>query len=90
LVVGILSGVGVVAVTVAAVWSGIWGMGSPRDRAAANQMLQAVAGLLGGRFLDRGEYPWYLRPAQYGAVQGELGGLGDLQYELNLMPRNAE
>jgi hypothetical protein len=90
LVLGILSGAGVVALTVAAVWTGIWGMGSPRDRAAANRMLQAVAGLLGGRFLDRLEYPWYRRPAQYGAVQGELGRLGDLQYELNLMPRNAE
>jgi hypothetical protein len=90
LVLGIISGVGVVAITTAAIWSGIWGMGSPRDRAAANQMLQAVAGLLGGRFLDRSEYPWYRRPAQYGAVEGELGGLGDLQYELNLMPRNAE
>jgi len=90
LVIGILSAAGVVAITGAAVWSGIWGMGTQRDRAAANQMLQAVAGLLGGRFLDRQEYPWYRRPAQYGAVQGELGGLGDLRYELHLMPRNAE
>jgi hypothetical protein len=89
-VIGILSAVLVVALTVAAVWTGFWGLGTPRDRAAANQTLQVVAGLLGGRFRDRLDYPWYRRPAQYGAVEGELGGLGDLPYELHLMPRNAE
>jgi len=40
-----------------------------------------------GRFRDRLEYPWYRRPAQYGGIEGELGGL---EYELQLMPRNAE
>jgi hypothetical protein len=49
-VVGILSAVLVVALTVAAIWTGFWGLGTPRDRAAANQALQVVAGLLGGRF----------------------------------------
>jgi hypothetical protein len=53
-------------------------------------MLQVVADQLGGRFRDRLDYPWYQRPAQYGAVEGDLGGLSDLQYELHLMPRNAE
>jgi hypothetical protein len=89
-VVGILSGAVVVALTVTAVWTGFAGLGTRRDRAAANQTLQVVAGLLGGRFRDRLDYPWYRRPAQYGAVEGELGGLGDLQYELHLMPRNSE
>lgn len=89
-VVGILSAAAVVAITATAIWTGFAGLGTPRDRAAANQMLQVVAALLGGRFRDRLDYPWYQRPAQYGAVEGELGGLGDLQYELHLMPRNAE
>jgi hypothetical protein len=89
-VVGALGGAVVVALTGAAVWAGFWGLGSARDRAAANQMLQAVAGLLGGRFRERDDYPWYRRPAQYGAVEGEHGGLGDLRYELQLMPRNSE
>lgn len=89
-VVGILSAVLLVAITMAALWTGFWGLGTPRDRAAANQMLQVVAGLLGGRFRERDDYPWYRRPAQYGAVEGELGGLSDLRYELYLMPRNAE
>lgn len=89
-VVGILIGAVVVALMVTAVWTGFAGLGTRRDRAAANQTLQLVAGLLGGRFRDRLDYPWYRRPAQYGAVEGELGGLGDLQYELHLMPRNSE
>jgi hypothetical protein len=84
---GICAGVGVLGITGAAVWAGIWGLGTPRDRAAANQMLRLTAVLLGGRFRDRREYPWYRRPAQYGAVEGELG---ELEYELQLMPRNAE
>jgi hypothetical protein len=62
-------------------------LGTPRDRAAANELLQLTAVLLGGRFRDRREYPWYRRPAQYGGIEGELGGL---EYELRLMPRNAE
>ena len=62
-------------------------LGSPGDRAAANQMLQLTAVLLGGRFRDRREYPYLLRPAQYGAIEGELCGL---EYELYLMPSNAE
>jgi hypothetical protein len=81
---GICAGVGVLGITGAAVWAGIWGLGTPRDRAAANQMLRLTAVLLGGRFRDRREYPWYRRPAQYGAVEGELGELGELEYELQI------
>jgi hypothetical protein len=88
LIVGICAAAAVVlGITVAAIWAGIWGLGTPRDRAAANQVLQLTAVLLGGRFRDRSEYPWYRRPAQYGGIDGELGGL---EYELQLMPRNAE
>jgi hypothetical protein len=83
---GICAGVGVLGITGAAVWAGIWGLGTPRDRAAANQMLRLTAVLLGGRFRDRREYPWYRRPAQYGAVEGELG---ELEYELQLMATSA-
>ena len=84
----IWAGVAVLAGTVSAGWLGIRAaMGNPGDRAAANQMLQLTAVLLGGRFRDRREYPYLLRPAQYGAVEGELSGL---EYELYLMPRNAE
>jgi hypothetical protein len=86
-IVGICAGVGVLGITGAAIWAGIWGLGTSRDRAAANQMLRLTAVLLGGRFRDRLEYPWYRRPAQYGAIEGELG---ELEYELQLMPRNAE
>jgi len=89
-IIGIGGAVAVAAVTVAAVWSGFAGLGTRSDRAAANEMLRLTAGLLGGRFRDRRDYPWYRRPAQYGTVEGELGGLGDLAYELYLMPRNAE
>ena len=77
----------VVGITATAIWAGVWGLGTPRDRAAANQLLQLTAVLLGGRFRDRREYPWYRRPAQYGAIEGELSGM---EYELQLMPRNAE
>jgi hypothetical protein len=34
------AGAGVLAITGTAFWTGIWGLGTPRDRAAANQMLQ--------------------------------------------------
>lgn len=87
LIVGICAGAGVLGITATVIWAGIWGLGTPRDRAAANQMLQLTAVLLGGRFRDRREYPWYRRPAQYGGIEGALGGL---EYELQLMPRNAE
>jgi hypothetical protein len=81
------AGACVLAFTGAMVWLGVKALGTPADRAAANQMLQATAILLDGRFRDRGEYPWYRRPAQYGAIEGELCGL---KYELYLMPWNAE
>ena len=87
LIVTICAGVAVLGITAIMIWVGVWGLGTPRDRAAANQLLQLTADLLGGRFRDRLEYPWYRRPAQYGGIEGELGGL---QYELQLMPRNAE
>jgi hypothetical protein len=86
-IVGICAGVGVLGITGAAIWAGFWGLGTPRDRAAANQLLQLTAALLGGRFRARREYPWYQRPAQYGGIEGELY---ELEYELYLMPRNAE
>ncbi len=66
---------------------GIAALGTPGDRAAANETLRCAADFLGGRFRDRREYPWYRRPAQYGAVEGDLGDLG---YELTIMPWNAE
>ena len=78
----------VLAGTVSAGWLGIRAArGAPGDRAAANQMLQLTAVLLGGRFRDRLEYPYHRRPAQYGAIEGELCGL---EYVLFLMPGNAE
>ena len=78
----------VLAGTVSAGWLGIRAArGAPGDRAAANQMLQLTAVLLGGRFRDRREYPYHRRPAQYGAIEGELCGL---EYVLFLMPGNAE
>jgi hypothetical protein len=60
---------------------------SPRDRAAGNHALRATADLLGARFRDRLEHPWYARPHQYGTVVGQLDGLG---YELRLLLRNTE
>ena len=87
LIVGICAVAVVLGITATAIWAGVWGLGTPRDRAAANELLQLTAVLLGGRFRDRREYPWYRRPAQYGGIEGELGGL---KYELQLMPRNAE
>jgi hypothetical protein len=78
----------VLAGTVAAGWLGVRAaLGTPGDRTAANQMLQLTAILLGARFRDRREYPYHRRPAQYGAIEGELCGL---EYELYLMPSNAE
>jgi hypothetical protein len=81
------AGIGLLVTGAAVFWFGRKALGTPGDRAAANQMLQLTAVLLGGRFRDRRAYPWYRRPAQYGAVEGELG---DLAYELYLMPWNAE
>jgi hypothetical protein len=87
LIAAICAGTAVLVMTGMMVRLGIKALGTPRDRAAANQMLQATAVLLGGRFRERREYPWYRRPAQYGGIQGELDGL---EYELQLMPWNAE
>jgi len=75
------------AILVPVIRLGIMALGTPADRARANETLQHSAGLLGGRFRDRLEYPWYRRPAQYGAVEGSLG---DLVFELNIMPWNTE
>jgi hypothetical protein len=83
----ICAGVAVLVFTAGMVRLGVKALGSPGDRAAGNQVLQQTAVLLGGRFRDRRDYPWYRRPAQYGAIEGELGDLG---YELYLMPWNAE
>ena len=77
----------VLGITGAMVWLGVKALGTPADRAAANQMLQATAGLLDGRFRDRTEIPYFRRPAQYGGIEGELCGL---KYELFLMPWNSE
>jgi len=87
LIVTICAGAGVLVFTGAMAWLGVKALGTEADRAAANQMLHSTAVLLGGRFRDRRDYPWYRRPAQYGAVEGELCGLG---YVLFLMPWNAE
>jgi hypothetical protein len=78
---------GPLVILVSVIRLGIAALGTPADRAAANETLQCLAGFLGARFRDRREYPWYRRPAQYGGIEGELGGL---EYELQLMPRNAE
>jgi len=77
----------IVFILVGAYWESFAALGTPRDRAAANQAMQATADLLGGRFQDRLEHPWYARPRQYGTVAGQLSGLG---YELRLLPRNTE
>jgi hypothetical protein len=87
LIVAVCAGAVVLVFTGAMVWLGVKALGTPADRAAGNQMLQSTAVLLGGRFRDRSEYRWYRRPAQYGAVEGELCGLA---YGLYLMPWNAE
>ena len=78
----ICAGVAVLAGTAFTAWLGTRAaLGTPADRAAANQMLQLTAVLLDGRFRDRLDYPWYQRPAQYGTIEGELYGL---EYELYL------
>jgi hypothetical protein len=87
LIAAICAGAVVLGITGAMVWLGVKALGTPADRAAANQMLQLTAVLLGGRFRDRRDYPWYRRPAQYGGIEGELCGL---EYVLFLMPWNAE
>jgi hypothetical protein len=87
LIATICAGAVVLLMTGAMVWLGIKALGAPRDRAAGNQMLQMTAALLGARFVERQEYPWYRRPDQYGAIDGELDGL---KYVLMLMPWNAE
>jgi len=87
MVVTVCAGTAVLVFTGAMVRLGIKALGTPADRAAGNQLLQATAALLGGRFRDRLDFRWYQRPAQYGAVAGELCGL---EYGLYLMPWNAE
>jgi hypothetical protein len=87
LIVDICAGVVVLGFTAGMIRLGFKALGSPGDRAAGNQVLQQTAALLGARFRDRLEYPWYRRPAQYGAIEGDLGDLG---YVLYLMPWNAE
>ena len=87
LVIAVISGGAILVFTGAMVRLGVKALGTSGDRAAANQMLQLTASLLGGRFHDRTEYPWYRRPAQYGVIEGELCGL---EYGLYLMPWNAE
>ena len=77
----------VLGIVVVMVRLGIKALGTPADRAAGNQLLQQTAALLGGRYRDRQEIPWYRRPAQYGLVEGELDGM---TYHLLLMPWNAE
>ena len=83
----LVGGVFVLGIVVVMVRLGIKALGTPADRAAGNQLLQQTAALLGGRYRDRQEIPWYRRPAQYGAVEGELDGM---TYHLLLMPWNAE
>jgi hypothetical protein len=75
------------AILVPVILTGISASRTRTDRAAANETLRQAAALLGGRFRDRDEYPWYRRPARYGGVDGDLDGLG---YELFVMPWNAE
>ena len=83
----LVGGVFVLGIVVVMVRLSIKALGTPADRAAGNQLLQQTAALLGGRYRDRQEIPWYRRPAQYGAVEGELDGM---TYHLLLMPWNAE
>lgn len=86
-IIGICSAVTILVIMVAAIRTGIAALGNPSDRGAANETLWRVAGLLGGRYRDRREIPWYRRPAQYGAVDGSLSGF---DYDLMIMPWNAE
>jgi hypothetical protein len=83
----LVGGAFVLGTVVVMVRLSIKALGTPADRAAGNQLLQQTAALLGGRYLDRQEIPWYRRPAQYGVVEGELDGM---TYQLHLMPWNAE
>jgi hypothetical protein len=84
---GIVGGAVVLAMTGYSFWLGIKALGTPHDRSAGNETMRYAAALLGGRFQEREEIPWYRRPAQYGAVDGELDGL---RYELYLLPWNSE
>ncbi len=84
---GVVGGAVVLAIIVGAVRSGISALGTPHDRSAGNEAMRYTAALLGGRFQEREEIPWYRRPAQYGAVEGELDGL---RYQLYLLPWNTE
>jgi len=79
----LVGGAFVLGIVVVMVRLSIKALGTPADRAAGNQLLQQTAALLGGRYRDRQEIPWYRRPAQYGAVEGELDGM---TYHLLLMP----
>jgi hypothetical protein len=83
----ILFAVVLLVILVPVIRLGIAALGTPGDRAGANETLRCAADFLGGRFRGRREYPWYRRPAQYGAVEGDLGDLG---YEVTIMPWNAE
>ncbi len=85
--IGVCSGVVVLVVLVAVVRLGIAALGSPRDRAAAEESLRRAAGRLGGHLRDRREYAWYRRPSQYGVVEGRLG---EVTYELTILPWNVE
>ena len=87
IVIGILSGVGVVTITAWSFWLGIKALGTPSDRRAGNATLQQVAVLLEGRFRERREYKYLVRPAQYGGIDGRLG---DYEYEVFLLPWNTE
>lgn len=77
----------VVVLVVVVVGLGIAALGSPRDRVAADETLRRAAERLGGRFRDRRQYPWHRRPSQYGVVEGRLG---DVTYELIILPWNVE
>jgi hypothetical protein len=83
----LVGGAFVLGIVVVMVRLSIKALGTPAGRAAGNQLLQQTAALLGGRYRDRQEIPWYRRPAQYGVVEGELDGM---TYQLHLMPWNAE
>jgi hypothetical protein len=87
LVVGACSVVVIVVIMVAVIRVGIAALGTPADRAAVNQTLRRTAELLGGRYRDRRDFPWYRRPAQYGALEGDVGGV---PYLLYVLPHNTE
>ncbi len=87
LIIGICSVALLVVILAAVISMSVAALGTPGDRAAANETLRRTADLLGGRFRDRREYPWYRRPAQYGGVEGDAG---EVEYELYIMPWDAE